>query len=538
MFIAFAVSTHSATYAVLLALGLAALVFSWLNAKLAPRRGLAHVTVAMVLGAAMLLAGNYIVAKRIAWTPGGYGIAFGRMLQDGIVTRYLNDHCPDPRLRLCPYRNELPLDADEFLWGDGVFNRLGRFAGLGDEMRTIVLGSLRDYPVMQIETALVATAKQLVAVGTGEGVVTTIWHTYGMIERYTPAVVPAMRAARQQHGEIDFEAINAVHEPVAWAAMALLPVMILLGLRSGDFADLGRLAATVALALLANAAVCGVISNPHDRYGSRMVWIAAFAVALAAWRGFVLARQRSGRLRPIAAAAPVSAACRSGAEVLRQFEPLRLIVRADAGAVKLVGTRQHFFVDQPADDLAVFEDERHFARAHFQHRARAEPAGSGIAEAGIEEAGVVHAEFADQRIERHHLGGIVGRHLHGFRRSQDIKLVGIEDQALVGARGDRLPEIGDVIGGAALDVDDGGVALGAIADDAPFPDAQKSALQRRKDRCSPRCRRPSPPRPDRPAARAHAARAAPRHRARHRRGAGAFATAACLRAPEREKSSG
>ena len=304
VFIAFAVSTHSATYAVLLALGLAALVFSWLNAKLVPRRGLAHVTVAMVLGAAMLLAGNYVVAKQIAWTPGGYGIAFGRMLQDGIVTRYLNDHCPDPRLKLCPYRNELPLDADAFLWGDSVFDRLGRFAGLGDEMRSIVLGSLRDYPFMQIRTALVAAAKQLVAVGTGEGVVTTMWHTYGMIERYTPASVPAMRAARQQHGEIAFKAINAVHKPVAWAAMALLPLLIFLGLRSGDFADLGRLAMTVALALLANAAFCGVISNPHDRYGSRMVWIAAFAVALAAGRGVALARQRSRRLRRVAAAGP------------------------------------------------------------------------------------------------------------------------------------------------------------------------------------------------------------------------------------------
>ena len=293
VFIAFAVSTHSATYAVLLALCVAALLFSLVNRKLVPRAAIAQATVAMVLGAAMLLAGNYIVAKRIAWTPGGYGIAFGRMLQDGIVTRYLNDHCPDPRLKLCPYRNELPLDADEFLWGDSVFDRLGRFVGLGDEMRTIVLESLRDYPMLQVKAALIATARQLVAVGTGEGIVTTMWHTYGMIEHYTPSVAPAMRAARQQHGEIGFAAINAIHVPVALAAVALLPVLLLLGLWSVDFADLGGLAATVALALLANAAFCGVISNPHDRYGSRMVWIAAFAVMLAAWRASVIAREQS-----------------------------------------------------------------------------------------------------------------------------------------------------------------------------------------------------------------------------------------------------
>jgi hypothetical protein len=30
---------------------------------------------------------------------------------------------------------------------------LGRFDGLGDEMRTIVLGSLREYPLMQVMVA-------------------------------------------------------------------------------------------------------------------------------------------------------------------------------------------------------------------------------------------------------------------------------------------------------------------------------------------------------------------------------------------------
>jgi hypothetical protein len=297
VFIAFAGSTHSATFAVLLGLGAAALLLSWLKAKLLPRAGLAPMTAALALSAVMLLGANYIVSKTIAWTPGGYGLAFGRMLQDGIVTRYLNDHCSKEQLKLCPYRNELPLDADTFLWGKSVFNTLGRFAGLGDEMRGIVLGSLHDYPAMQAETALRATALQLVEVSTGEGIVTTLWHTYGIIERYTPSVVPAMQAARQQHGEIGFTAINRIDVPVAWAAMALLPALLLLGVYSAEFADLGRLAATLLLALLGNAVVCGVISDPHDRYGARIVWTAVFAIALAVARAYALVRERGAPLR-------------------------------------------------------------------------------------------------------------------------------------------------------------------------------------------------------------------------------------------------
>ena len=244
----------------------------------------------------MLLGANFAIGKSVVWTPGGFGLEFGRMLQDGIVTRYLNDHCPDTHLKLCPYRNELPLDADVFLWGDSVFDKLGRFAGLGDEMRSIVLGSLRDYPLMQLKTALSATARQLVMVGTGEGIVDTIWHTYGIIDRYMPSVDPQMRAARQQHGEIGFAAINAIEEPIGWTSMALLPFIIVLGWRDAKFADLGRLAATCALALMGNAAFCGVISNPHDRYGSRIVWIAGFAVVLALARAYGFAYKQQSAL--------------------------------------------------------------------------------------------------------------------------------------------------------------------------------------------------------------------------------------------------
>ena len=149
-------------------------------------------------------------------------------------------------------------------------------------MRSIVLGSLAEYPGQQIETAAVAAAKQLVKVENGEGVLTTIWHTYGIIEHYMPRIVPAMRAARQQHGEVSFRALNEVQVPVALISIMLLPFIVMMG--RGDYADLRRLAATVGVAVLANAVVCGALSNPHDRYGARIVWVALFVVLLVPWR--------------------------------------------------------------------------------------------------------------------------------------------------------------------------------------------------------------------------------------------------------------
>jgi hypothetical protein len=280
--IGFAAATHSATFAVLVAIVAVVGLVRLYRRDLLPLAALGRGAGAVALGIAMLLGTNFALSGQFAWTPGGYAIAFARMMQDGIVVRYLDAHCPDARLRLCPYRHRLPRTADEFLWSEGPFNELGRFAGLGDEMRTIVLESLAEYPRAQIETAISASARQLVKVESGEGVLNSIWHTYGIIERYMPSAVPAMRAARQQHGEVSFDALNKVQVPVALISMLLLPVILLLG--RGDYGDLRLLAATIAVALLANAVVCGALSNPHNRYGARLAWVATFAVALVPMR--------------------------------------------------------------------------------------------------------------------------------------------------------------------------------------------------------------------------------------------------------------
>jgi len=273
-------ATHSGTLAVLILL-LAAAGAMWLiDRTRIPLARLARAALALALGAAMVLAADLLVTGELAWTPGGPALSFGRMLQDGIVKRYLDDHCPDAGLKLCPYRATLPRDADDFFWGGGVFDKLGRFDGLNREMRHIALASLADYPGLQARSMITETAKQLTMVETGAGVVNWIWNTYDTIEHDAPVAVPAMKAARQQRAGISFTAINRLQVPVALTAMALLPFVAAYALRRKGFADLAELNAAAALAVLANAAVFGVLATAHNRYGARVAWIAALAVLL------------------------------------------------------------------------------------------------------------------------------------------------------------------------------------------------------------------------------------------------------------------
>ncbi len=286
VFTAFAGATHSATMAILLGLCIVAWIARPFLRGRIPVWHLMQGTLTIAAGAVMLLAGNFALSGKIAWTPGGYSIAFARMLQDGIITRYLNDHCATQQFKLCPYRNELPETADDFLWSrESVFNRLGRFAGMSDEMSNIASGALIQYPLWQAEEALADTGEQMLKVATGENTDhPTLMHTYGIFRDYLPQQLKVVDAARQQKNHLTFGPFNLIHVPVALISTFLVFALLLSAIPRRRADDLTLLMATVCLTLLGNAFICGVISGPHDRYGSRLVWITTFAVMIAAMK--------------------------------------------------------------------------------------------------------------------------------------------------------------------------------------------------------------------------------------------------------------
>ena len=80
-------ATHSATLGVLLGLcAMGWMARPFLRERL-PLAGLAQASLTIVAGGVMLVSANYALSGKLAWTPGGYGVAFGRMVQDGIVAR-------------------------------------------------------------------------------------------------------------------------------------------------------------------------------------------------------------------------------------------------------------------------------------------------------------------------------------------------------------------------------------------------------------------------------------------------------------------
>jgi hypothetical protein len=288
--VACAMASHMAILA--LSLGLFACVL--LMRIVAPRIGLlrprlAAPALAVATGILLCPVSTYLVTGKFAFTPGGSTFIFGRLVQDGLVQRYLDDHCPDKTVKLCRYENDVPDTADEWLWtGTTPLYKLGGWKGFRPEAERLIVATLRLYPYQHVRTALEAALDQFLMFRTQlsvkPGVNIHVVATFG--EQLSAGANARFLAARQQRDKPDIAILNVLHVPIAAVSLSVIAFIAVFNQPKWTDTAMRALCATVLLALIGNAVICGVLSNPNDRYQNRLIWLAVLAAALVAaqWR--------------------------------------------------------------------------------------------------------------------------------------------------------------------------------------------------------------------------------------------------------------
>jgi hypothetical protein len=283
--VAIAGASHMATLGVLA--GLSVLdVIAWLvrrRLRVAPR-GLVVAMAATWSGLALLLATDAVVAGRFVLTPGGSVFLLGRLLEDGMLGKILAEECPRSDWQLCSFRNELPAYAEAFIWdANSPLWKLGNADSprVRKEVASIIVRSLLSHPFEHIERASTLTVEQFLDTGVGGSVEPVIAsHARWTLMRYASWVLPRHDAARQQMQTIDLTSWSDwIVVPLSIAASVALPVLAALMWRQHCRQE-ALLATMVFLVLVGNAAICGVISSPNDRYQARLVWLAPLTIGL------------------------------------------------------------------------------------------------------------------------------------------------------------------------------------------------------------------------------------------------------------------
>jgi hypothetical protein len=246
-----------------------------------------------VAALALVVATNAAFQGRVAVSPFGAVFALARLVADGPAARTIEDRCPEAGWHLCRWPGRLPMDSDEFLWSpdgpvwaprpDGATPH-GPI-GLAPEAEAILRETLARELWGVVRAAAANAFRQLVSLRSGD----TLGPEH-LRESVARALARRFPAAENQRlaDSLQFRgALPAIAAPFLWphlpvllASALALPLVLGRAWRGGDARLFGFLLCVTA-GVLANAAVLGALSGPHDRYGARMAWLLPLAALLA-----------------------------------------------------------------------------------------------------------------------------------------------------------------------------------------------------------------------------------------------------------------
>jgi hypothetical protein len=292
LLISAAVAFHQANLLVALwmvpALGLCVLL-GWHPSK-ASIRGALESGIALALGAAALFTAN-LVDGRFALSNGGSVLFMARLMNDGIVLGYLEKTCRQQRFAVCadldelrsfqehemtlPGCDSLKIQVSDYFLFD-VVPRLGGFRAEEGEARAIVTGTLGAYPLAVARAAVGNAWSQLFNFRTGDTLCgfpeasywsTTIRNIFG------PAVYDQYVNSKQSRGTLRLQLLNYIHLTVLGASFLVLIISLLVVGRRRKQTRAPFASLFVIVLVAGNAFTLGGLSEPQDRYQSRVIWL-------------------------------------------------------------------------------------------------------------------------------------------------------------------------------------------------------------------------------------------------------------------------
>lgn len=261
--------------------------------KLASRRhtffsppALKRGTVALAVALVLLLANSYLKYGVLTMSPGGYAFPLARLVADGPAVRYLREHCPGKQYALCDYLDQLPANSDAFLWtSESPFRKVGWIDGYREEGREIVVGTILHYPLQVGKLVLRDTWRQLFMFSNYYGIVSyrDLPHPTKDIKARFPGEFTAYSDSRQNQSTLGLTWFNCLHWSVIKLCLPLGVAVWLAYLRRRRILPVLFLVA-FAVAYSLHAFIVAAISGPHNRYGSRLIWLLPFFCLAAIWQ--------------------------------------------------------------------------------------------------------------------------------------------------------------------------------------------------------------------------------------------------------------
>lgn len=214
-------------------------------------------------------------------TKGSHVFFVSKLIQIGMLDKYLAEYCGERNYNLCDYQGQYD---HNFLWDyekSPLYLTGGRDANKEEYNRLIKDMLLTPkYLKMFIQKSIQFTLKQLFSFHTGDTPPQTEGSSpHAAIKNLFPDELLEYEMTHQQRNWLDWTLLNYTQNWfILLSTLALFLLLLSPNLQLP--ANYRQLTALLFLFLLANAFVCGTLSDTTARFQSRIIWLIPFVAAI------------------------------------------------------------------------------------------------------------------------------------------------------------------------------------------------------------------------------------------------------------------
>jgi len=259
----------------------------WLGLRRTALIGATHAAAALLLAVLVLSTGNWIVRGQFRPALTSESFLFARLLDAGLAGEVLDRACAERPLGLCAARPAMQRawrPGQGYLWGQAS-PREALYRAAPERTRAeeseIIRRTLAERPADVLRIALWDWIRQLVRARSGDALDDPSVERVALpiLREHFPSAAAAWKTSLQGHRQLHLLASPLDRWLALFAGLAS-PFILLAARRRGD-AVLAGLTIVIVAAVLANAAVCSLLSGVFDRYQARVTWLLPLLAILA-----------------------------------------------------------------------------------------------------------------------------------------------------------------------------------------------------------------------------------------------------------------
>jgi hypothetical protein len=267
------------------------------QADIRPPSVLLGVATPLAIAIAFLIASNVVAAKKAVVSESSSLFLLARLVGDGPARDYLRASCAERRYTLCAQQatlgNSGPTGhvSDFFLWDpNGAVSRAAS-PHLLEEAAQIDRETIKKYP-LEVSSNLAANGfRQLVHFQPDVDLISppTIFEV-NSLKFIDDGLAGSYVKSPQGRGGIRLSLMRILINIGAIAAVVAIALTALLR-GSAPFARCWCFLVVAFGGIAANALATGGLSEVHDRYGNRVIWLLPLAALVLAWNAWPLAKR-------------------------------------------------------------------------------------------------------------------------------------------------------------------------------------------------------------------------------------------------------